>query len=256
MGREVKRVALDFNWPLELQWKGYISPYSSQKCSVCDGSGQNPATKKIADDWYDFARTGARWNDKITQDEVQALVDGGRLMDWTHTWAAGEGWKQKDPPYVPTAEEVNAANERPGMRGHDAINRWICVKARAQRLGVYGHCHVCEGEGAIWFNDKIKELSEAWYESERYGPPEGDGWQVWETVSEGSPVTPVLPTREALIDYLVAHGDAWDQKRGEGGWKRESAEAFVKAEYAMSLVMETSADGVSIRAPRDTRDAA
>lgn len=38
-------------------------------------------------------------------------------------------------------------------------------------------------------------------------------FQVWETVSEGTPVTPPFATKEELIDYLVANGDFWDQKR-------------------------------------------
>lgn len=39
-------------------------------------------------------------------------------------------------------------------------------------------------------------------EKERREPPSGEGWQVWETVSEGSPVTPVFPTAESLARQL------------------------------------------------------
>ena len=60
-------------------------------------------------------------------------------------------------------------------------------------------------------------------------------WQVYETVSEGTPVTPPFATREELVEYLVENGDFWDQKnRAEGGslmpcdpWSRRNAEAFV-----------------------------
>ncbi len=59
--------------------------------------------------------------------------------------------------------------------------------------------------------------------------------QVYETVSEGTPVTPPFETREELVEYLVANGDFWDQScRKEGvtdmdcaPWKRESAQRFV-----------------------------
>lgn len=38
--------------------------------------------------------------------------------------------------------------------------------------------------------------------------PEDATWlQVWETVSEGTPVTPPFATRQELVDYLVQHGD-------------------------------------------------
>lgn len=61
--------------------------------------------------------------------------------------------------------------------------------------------------------------------------------QVWETVSEGTPVTPPFATREELIDYLVAGGDDWDRKRGRGGYSREQATAFVSAGWAPSFVV-------------------
>lgn len=34
-------------------------------------------------------------------------------------------------------------------------------------------------------------------------PPEGEGWQLWETVSEGSPVSPVFPTAEELATWMT-----------------------------------------------------
>jgi hypothetical protein len=73
-------------------------------------------------------------------------------------------------------------------------------------------------------------------------------WQVYETVSEGTPVTPPFATPEALVDYLATHGDFWDQSRGDGAWSRENAEAFVKrGGWAPSMVV---VDGV-VHMPRD-----
>lgn len=75
--------------------------------------------------------------------------------------------------------------------------------------------------------------------------PEGTAthYQVYETVSEGTPVTPHFATKAELIDYLVEHGDMWDQQRtAEGqqasaGWDRAAAEDFVKREWAPSMVL-------------------
>lgn len=54
-------------------------------------------------------------------------------------------------------------------------------------------------------------------------------WQLWETVTEGTPVSPPFETQEELIDYLADNGDFWDQKRREdSGWGRERAERFVR----------------------------
>lgn len=72
-----------------------------------------------------------------------------------------------------------------------------------------------------------------------------DGWCVYENVSEGTPVTPVFASAEELIDYLVANGDFWDQKRRAEGtsrmncdpWPREQAESFVKRSGWMPSLM-------------------
>jgi hypothetical protein len=84
---------------------------------------------------------------------------------------------------------------------------------------------------------------------------EATWFQVWQTVSEGSPVTPPFSTPEDLIAYLAAHGDFWDQDRckkadwaalwggtpGQSGWGRERAERFVNAGWAPTFI---ATDGV------------
>lgn len=54
-------------------------------------------------------------------------------------------------------------------------------------------------------------------------------FQVYETVSEGTPVTPPFETQQELIEYLVKNGDFWNQQRREScdPWTREQAEKFV-----------------------------
>ncbi len=59
-------------------------------------------------------------------------------------------------------------------------------------------------------------------------------WQVYETVTEGTPVSPAFATPEELVEYLVANGDFWDQKCGEKSYSRARAEAFVKSGWAPS----------------------
>lgn len=252
MGREIKRVALDFDWPISARWKGYLNPYRAHECRTCEGTGLNPASQAIANSFYPHQCGGDRqraWNDKITQDEVQALADHGRLFDFTHVRVAGKGWVKREPGTVPTAEEVNAAQNGHGrvggLLGHDAINRMILIETRARRLGVYGHCNVCGGSGEMWADPKFEKLHDEWKPIE---PPAGEGWQLWENVSEGSPVTPVFATSAELVAHLVAGGDAWDRKRGAPGWKREDAEAFVRQGSAPTLV----SIGGQIFEPRDS----
>ena len=70
--------------------------------------------------------------------------------------------------------------------------------------------------------------------------PEGTAtwWQVYQTVSEGSPVTPPFATQQELVDYLATHGDFWDQNRGDKPWNRKAAENFVFGDgWAPSMVV-------------------
>lgn len=193
MGRQLKRVALDFEWPLEMLWKGYVCPYQAQNCMACDQTGYNPETKQIADDFYDFDRTGRRWKDKITQDEVDALVAKGRLRHWD------KGWQT-----IPrTAAEVNAANSSNSSMlvemAHDGINRGVLIQARASRLGVYGLCSFCNGTGAIYATPEIEKLAGEW---KPFHPPAGPGYQLWSTTTEGHPMSPVFNNLEALCGWL------------------------------------------------------
>jgi len=74
-------------------------------------------------------------------------------------------------------------------------------------------------------------------------------YQVYETVSEGTPVTPPFEKQQELIDYLVENGDFWDQSRRKDKhrspfamkcdpWSKEAAERFVMGSgWAPSMIM-------------------
>jgi hypothetical protein len=53
------------------------------------------------------------------------------------------------------------------------------------------YCPCCEGEGKVSPEIKI---------------PTGPGYQMWETVSEGSPISPVFATPEELARWLADTG--------------------------------------------------
>jgi len=210
MGRELKRVALDFKWSIGQLWKGYINPYRSVECKSCGQSGLNPSTKKLSDDWYSHLRTDGKqgWSNELTDIEVEALAKSGRLSGlipnrpyfdeddnkWM-AWVDGTKTEVEKPEY-PSAEKVNEFFKN-GF-GHDAINHWVCTKARAKHLGIYGHCEYCE-DGQIWQSNEIKKLNEDWSSFE---PPTGEGFQLWNTATEGHPMSPVFKTLKELCDYL------------------------------------------------------
>lgn len=70
-----------------------------------------------------------------------------------------------------------------------------------------------------------------------YRPDWGDTatwWCMYETVSEGTPVTPPFATPEELVNYLTTKGTFWDKVP----WSWRTADAFMKVGWAPSFVMQ------------------
>lgn len=155
------------------------------------------------------------WMHNLIQADVDALIAAGRLMDFTHVArteeqravvrakvAAGENsWLPEPNGYAPTAEEVNAWSIASAM-AHDAINQGVCLRARCEREGVPLLCATCDGHGYTWTSPEAKKAHEDWKASE---PPAGDGYQMWETTSEGSPQSPVFATLKELAAWCAAN---------------------------------------------------
>jgi len=72
-------------------------------------------------------------------------------------------------------------------------------------------------------------------------------YQMYETVSEGTPVTPKFKTEEELINYLVESGTFWDSR----GWEEKNAKHFVSIGWAPSGIMVKTGTKVEIKTPRD-----
>jgi hypothetical protein len=271
MSREVRRVPLDFDWPLGKVWDGYLMPDSlaGVQCPDCK-NGYAPHAQYLHDLWYGYVEfrpedngsvpltpatpavrafaernvqaspgfygTGesaivreaqrlcdlwnVSWGHHLNQADVQALVDAGRLMDFTHDWKRGDGWTLKSPPAIPSAEQVNEWAIL--AMGHDSINAWVAVRARCERDGQPVECATCQGQGNVEAYSGQRQAAEAWQATE---PPTGDGWQLWSTVSEGHPVTPAFATDGELIDHLATEG----QHHGDGPMRRSAAESLVRA---------------------------
>ena len=91
---------------------------------------------------------------------------------------------------------------------------------------------------------------------------EATWFQLWETVSEGTPTSPPFATLDELAAYLAEWGDFWDQSRAveampdreierllietdhkhefKAGWGRERADAFCKSGWAPSMIVRGS----------------
>ncbi len=79
-----------------------------------------------------------------------------------------------------------------------------------------------------------------------YDPDDEDlctWYQAYETVSEGTPVSPAFATREELIDYLSTYGDFWEQSRAAREGRpvrlssRETVTKFVMGGHAFSMAV-------------------
>lgn len=158
---------------------------ASVPCAACDQSGYNSETKAIADGFYQHSSpTGIGWNDNITEDEVAALLASNRLHDLAKVFVPGEGWKPRPDGHVPTADEVNAWQRGKGF-GHDAINRMILIETRAKRLGVYGHCQQCQGNGHVYTEPSAHVTLTLWILHPRKGCSRG--WEVTRVEREDLP---------------------------------------------------------------------
>jgi hypothetical protein len=189
-----------------------------------------------------------QWCHHIIQADVEALVAQRRLMEFTHRprneehaakleeqrAAGGSGYWLDDPNgYHPTAAEVNAWSLE-GW-GHDAISQGVCVKARCEREGIPHTCARCEGSGTIWPTPEIKRQYDEWVATE---PPIGDGYQLWEDCSEGSPVSPVFASLEDLCTWAADHATTFGSyKATVDEWKEMLDGGIVHAKIGGNVLL-------------------
>jgi hypothetical protein len=228
----MKRVPIDFNWEIGKVWSGYVNPHALHECADCEASGYSKEFREYQNVWYGWDnedwkpnpfREGSRynaaaWSNNLTKEDVAALIEEDRLWNFTRVPLndeqreivkkkvedGGNSWLPFDNGYVPTPEEVNEWNLK-GL-GHDSINCSIVIEARLKKEGKSHLCPKCLGEGISWQHPKAKELYESW---ENYEPPTGEGFQLWETTSEGSPISPVFKSFEELCEWCAENASTF-----------------------------------------------
>jgi hypothetical protein len=178
------------------------------------------------------------WCHHLIQADVDALVTAGRLWDFTRRPRdAGQAlvvavrqafhdtnsWLPESNGHHPTATEINAWS-RGGGFGHDAINAGICIRARCARENVPFECVYCQGSGAIWPTPEIERQHEDW---EPTDPPTGDGYQLWEDCSKGSPISPVFASLDELCAWATVNATTFDDHRATAEEWREMLDGGV-----------------------------
>ena len=72
-----------------------------------------------------------------------------------------------------------------------------------------------------------------YYLTEKWDEEKDEMWfQLYETVSEGTPLSPAFRTKEELIKYLVENGDFWGYN-----WTKQQAEKFMETEWCCSAIV-------------------
>ena len=151
MGRELKRVPLDFDWPLEKIWKGYLPE---------NAAGKMPVASCLE-------------CQKKYKQKISFLQDGTKVG------------------------------------GHE------CSEDKS-------YCIYNPDNKAIWYFD----------------PPEGEGYQLWETTSEGSPISPVFKTLDELCEWAEENVTTFaDSTTTKEKWKEMLEKGFVYHEEDGFLFM-------------------
>jgi len=117
--------------------------------------------------------------------------------------------------FRPTPEQVNIWHAC--SLGHDAINRGICIRARALREGIDLLCPKCEGDGSRWPDKASEERYNNW---KRTDPPIGDAYQMWETVSDGSPISPPFLLPAQLARWMAEKSSRNHYNHSKEDWLR------------------------------------
>lgn len=100
-------------------------------------------------------------------------------------------------------------------------------------------CADCEGEGHVYPRVEPPGFEASLNEGEEDARDDGDypyGWQVWENVSEGSPISPVCATARELAEWLSRYATGLDEGRSVEVWlefmRQGSAPSFVLSRAA------------------------
>jgi hypothetical protein len=215
MSREVRRVPLDFNWPIGEVWEGYQMPdrLRGNRCTDCV-NGTTPAACWL----YKLAGRIDMLGEDVGAQQLGRNMHPylARDMDAATTGFINENdRKVSDPSVVRPGADIldllaGLTGEPPeyhkswfrGGMGHKVGHAIISAAGLDPRT--WGVCPTCEGCGSVEKYPGQRAEADAWAQT---GPPTGEGWQFWETVSEGSPVSPVCATADDLITWLVEHKD-------------------------------------------------
>jgi hypothetical protein len=177
----VKRVPLEFDWPVDYLWHGYTNPWPGPiKCGVCDGTGLN-------DECHKLYRNFRRWAPRLTEEETVLATKGG-IGESELVQIRRRNWKDVDSHLI----------------------RAYLTEIRARTEGIWGLCPKCKGKQSISNpNPAVQQLYvdvDLYEEWKPIEPPIGSGWQLWQIRDgKGCPASAVFKSEGELAKWCAGH---------------------------------------------------
>lgn len=205
MGREIRRVPVEFNHPI--QWREtrkYQPTFETMRSELLGQPSPGTTTAQtrwtycLAPMWdKTLAEAQADWE----AERKETLSDGTLDKVWTQDDL--DRWEREHPTRVDDIEQIRRDLGKP---------IWASVED--------------------YIGGAPDERDSTLYTPEGWPPKEERGWVVYETVSEGTPITPCFATAAELVDWLAEKGTAWDAPMS-----REGAERFVGSGWVPSIIV-------------------
>lgn len=202
MGRTLKRVPLDFDWQIGRVWSGYLNPHY-KACPDCIG-GWTAARKWLSG----IVHLLMMLDRQVTEDRP------------LHPWLINLPTRPGQLPSPEIKDLIDGLAGRPshGIMGHDSIDDIHAEEKIIKAAGLpkkWGICKSCKGnavDATVW------KKWDGWRETE---PPKGDGYQLWETVTEGSPISPVFKSIDKLAAWAENNATTFgSNKASAASWKK------------------------------------
>lgn len=221
MSREVRRVPLDFDWPLNKVWSGYLMPdnLKQKPCPDCE-NGWTAACQWLRTFCHRIQMLGSDIRDQQTgrpmhpyfTDDPDPHTTRGAIDKDTKQWTEMPRIIRPSADILPLLAGLTGRDEEhllhPMSGDHSYGILMKLVAAAGLDSDTWGICTTCTGEALLDAYEGQSADIEAWEHTE---PPQGEGWQLWETVSDGSPVSPVCATADDLAAWMShpERGDRW-----------------------------------------------
>ena len=190
----IKRVPLDFSWPIGKEWPGHQNPHLDERvvCDACDGTGVSVARLRLGDIVSLLMMSAT---ETITQ---ESLYSHQRETFLYRTQGKIPG---KD--MLQLTGGLAGRSLRDHLNFHDSLD---CVEASRKIISAaglptsWGYCPICNGEGEVFTFEKDKKASDEWVPQQ---PPVGEGYQLWDSFMPGAPISPVFSKPEEFALYLA-----------------------------------------------------